>query len=276
MGGLNPMRFLAGMLVWGGCFWVPSHVGSQTLPDGCMVIPRDREFVIDAADLLSLREEAELLQSLQEFTDSTSNVLLVVTHPDFCGMEPEMFATAIGHGFGVGRGDVDNGMVVVIKPRNGTLSGEVFIAIGYGLEGAIPDAVAREIVDQMIPYFADRDWMGGLNSGLPVLQSLAAGEISAQDYRMERNKWEVRKQLILPFVVFILIPLIVFALAWRDERSRNGTGFWLSLVLFLGGFLRHSGSYNQFSGGGGRGGGGGGFGGFGGGGFGGGGAGGRF
>jgi uncharacterized protein len=276
MGGRNEMRRLGTALTWVGCFLLPSVAGSQTLPEGCMVPPRDREFVIDAADLLSVQEEAGLLQSLQEFTDSTSNVLLVVTHPDFCGMAPEMFATAIGHGFGVGRGDVDNGLVVVIKPRNGNESGEVFIAVGYGLEGAIPDALAREIVDQMIPFFAEGDWMGGLTLGLPVLQQLAAGEITAQDYRMERDKWEGQKQLILPFVVFVLIPLVVFALAWRDQRSRNGTGFWLSLVLFLGGFLRHSGSYNDFSGGGGRGGGGGGFGGFGGGGFGGGGAGGRF
>ena len=152
------------------------------LPEGCLPPARDRVLVLDLADLLTDREEQQLNQRLLSFTDTTSNVIAVVTHPDFCGLAPFEFATEAGHEWGVGRADLDNGVVVAIKPRNGNEKGQIFIAVGRGLEGAIPDILTQRIVDDMIPSFQRGRWMDGLLIGTGALMQLAAGEISVGDY----------------------------------------------------------------------------------------------
>lgn len=261
------------------------RLSGQSLPQGCLAKPTSRNLVVDKANLLEPKEEQRLNQALVDYMDSTSNVMYVVTHPDFCGMEPSMFATAVGHEFGVGRADKDNGVVIAIKPRNGSEDGRVFIAVGYGLEGAIPDVVAQRVVDRMLPDFADGDWMGGLWGGTEDLRKLASGEFTEANYMPggRRINWA---HFLTEDVVRVLFVLFVFSLfffsAVFDYRKRNNTGFFLSMVMIMGEILRSEpGTYRDFSGGSGWGSGsgrrgGGGFGGFGGGGFGGGGAGGRF
>lgn len=255
----------------------------QVLPEGCLPKPQSRILVVDRAQLLAPGEEASLNQDLLAYMDSTSNVIYVVTHPDFCGMEPSIFATAAGHTLGVGRSDKDNGMVIAIKPRNGSEDGRVFIAVGYGLEGAIPDAVALRVVDRMLPDFAQGNWSSGLSKGTADLRKLASGEFTEENYMGSDPSGRKNSPgpEVFAFLLFILIMSIFFFAAVLSYRRTNNTGFWLSVIMILAEVMRsESGTYRGFSGGrgwgGGGGRGGGGFGGFGGGGFGGGGAGGRF
>lgn len=259
-----------------------ANASAVKLPDGCLPPARDRMLVVDLADLLTDREEQQLNQRLLAFTDTTSNVIAVVTHPDFCGLAPFEFATEAGHEWGVGRGDLDNGVVVAIKPRNGNEKGQIFIAVGRGLEGAIPDILTQRIVDDMIPSFKRGRWMDGLQIGTAALMQLAAGEITVGDYLAGNGNGSPAD--IRVFVVFFLfifgLPAFAIFTSVRRRARLNNTTFWEAFLLAMASNQRHRGSYNHFRGGsgpfGGGGGFGGGFGGFGGGSFGGGGAGGSF
>lgn len=63
------------------------------------------------------------------------------------------------------------------------MKGEAFIATGYGLEGAVPDAIARRIVDnEMIPQFKNGDYHAGLLSAVAVIMDLTRGEYTADEY----------------------------------------------------------------------------------------------
>ena len=255
------------------------------LPEGCLPKPVDHQFIYDFAGQIPDREEAALNDRLRAFTDSTSHVIVVVTHADFCGLEPARFATDLGHDWGVGRDDRDNGVVVAIRPRSGQQSGALFIAPGYGLEGAIPDIVARRIVEEMTPYLGRGDYAGALDRGTRDLMNLASGEWTQADYLSGGGVDFGASLLALVLFLLVLIGVPTFAIlaSVRTLQRKQNLAWWAAWALFWATSQRSTGQFRHFhsgsggfGGGGSFGGGGGGFGGFGGGGFGGGGAGGSF
>jgi len=218
---------------------------------------------VEFPDFLSASEQAILEQKLVRFNDSTSNQIVVVIVDDLNGLDAEQYATGLGRKWGVGQADKRNGIVVLIKPTGGAGQRKLFIAVGYGLEGAIPDATAKNIVDREItPHFKSQDYYGGLNAATDVLMSLAKGEY---DYKMY-SKNKPGKNFSLLFIVLVVVFIII------GSRFRGNRGYSIGRGgMFYGGPFIGGG----FGGGSSRGGGGG-FGGFGGGSFGGGGAGGSW
>ena len=116
---------------------------------------------------------------LVEFDDTTSNQIAVITTHDLEGYDIAEYATRIGLEWQVGSEKFDNGVVIVVKPKTRSERGEVFIAVGYGLEGAIPDITAKRIIDEiMIPHFMSDDYFEGVADACTVIMKLASGEIS--------------------------------------------------------------------------------------------------
>lgn len=226
--------------------------------------PNPPRLVNDYSKLLSSEEVNQLEQKLVAFNDSTSNQIVIVIIDDLGGMDKAQFATDLGHKWGVGQKDKDNGIVVLVKPTGGKGERGAFIAPGYGLEGAIPDLAAKQIIErEMIPNFKNGNFYKGLDEGTNVLMQLAAGEIKAANYTKKKSNAPIFIGIGV-FIIFIIISSFSKA---RSYAHNNDTSFWTA--LFLMSSMRSSGgSWNDFNSGGG------GFGGFGGGGFGGGGAGG--
>lgn len=258
--------------------------GFSPWPGGCVAQPtyqgltaEDNRFVYDYAKVLDDGFEQRLNQELVAFKDSTSNVIVLVCHPDFFGEAPWKFATDLGHAWGVASAEKENGIVIALKPKIGNQRGDVHIAVGYGLEGAIPDALAKRIVEgEMIPRFKKKDYEGGIYNAILVLKGLAAGEIN--EYAPRASKRSNPIFLVLFILFFIGIVFGAMALRAYQYAKLNHIGFWAAWMLLAQSSQRHTGTFGRFHGGGFGGGGGGGssFGGFGGGGFGGGGAGGSW
>jgi uncharacterized protein len=234
--------------------------------------------VNDYAGLLNENQFRHLEQKLESFNDSSSTQIVVVTVKSLNGYTKEEFADRLGEKWGVGRKGKNNGIIVLVKPKYQDEKGEARISVGYGLEGAIPDAIGKRIVDnEMIPYFMTGDYYSGIDQATSTLISLAKGEFSADQYK--------KKTKGNPFGFAIPIVIIILIIIFMRGNSGNhyttgskGSSIWTA--LFLGSMLGGrggGGSWGDFrSGGGSFGGGGGGFGGFGGGSFGGGGAGGSW
>ncbi len=244
--------------------------------------PEPPRLVNDFAGVLTQTQKARLEKTLRIFNDTTSNQIVIVTVKTLNGYSPAQFATEIGHKWGVGQKKFDNGVVILVKPKYGNDRGQAFIAVGYGLEPVITDALSKRIVEnEMIPRFRQGDYYGGLLSAVNVLMKLASGEISEKTYYKQREgSWFTA---LLPFIILLIIYLLIRGSSSRSYSiGRGGGSFWTA--LFLGSMLggsSHRGHWDDFSGGGGSSGfggfgGGGSFGGFGGGGFGGGGAGGSW
>ena len=215
---------------------------------------------------------SDLEKVLVAFDDTTSNQITVVTVKDLEGYDASEYATRIGLDWGVGSEKFDNGVVLLVKPRIGNSYGEVFIAVGYGLEGAIPDAYAKRIVDQvLIPHLGEGDYYGGVVAACEVLMKLASGEISELRSDEDDDAFLIGFSIFIAIILFIVVVVII---AGDKGDGKGGGGSGGRRTIYTGPVI--NGGFGGF--GGGRSGGsfGGGFGGFGGGSFGGGGAGGRF
>lgn len=240
--------------------------------------PQQGSLVNDFANVLTQQQEKQLLRQLSAFGGKTSTALIIVTIPDLQGFDKSQYAVELAHKWGIGQKGKDNGILILVKPKTATSRGEAYIAVGYGLEGVVPDIVANQIVDfEMIPEFKTGDYYAGLARSVNVLMELTVGEYTADQYAQSKSGDLVG---LIPFFFFIVM-FVIFAMQGRNRSSgmgsRSSSSSLLTMMLLgsmMGGGSRNSGWSNFNSGGGSFGGGG--FGGFGGGGFGGGGAGGSW
>ncbi|MBR9831525.1 TPM domain-containing protein [Acidiluteibacter ferrifornacis] len=242
--------------------------------------PSKARLVNDFAGVFSAHEIDLLEEKLVNFNDTTSTQIAVVTVLDLCDYDASSFAFELGEKWGVGNAEFDNGIVVLFKPKTNDSKGQIYIATGYGLEGVLPDAIGKRIVEkEMIPLFKQGAIYQGINRGTSVIIDIVGGEYSSEAYQKKSNK----PIPVFPFIfVLFIIFLFVFSAVKRAKTYSLGhdVSFWTALWLMGSANRSHRGSWNNFNSGGGGfggfGGGGGGFGGFGGGSFGGGGAGGSW
>jgi uncharacterized protein len=249
------------------------RVFSQNIPER----PVPPRLVNDLAGMLKTEDVNALEQKLVIFNDSTSTQIAIVIVPSLGGYDKADYAQQLAEKWGIGQKGLNNGVLILVKPKTADSNGQVQIAPGYGLEGIIPDITCAEIVDrEILPAFRNGDYYGGLNNASNTLMSLARREFSAAEYGQRAKKGTTKG---VPFGLLIFIVFIIIMMIGRNSGGSNnkhistgGLPFWMLLGMMNSG-RGSSGSWGGFSGGSS---GGGGFGGFGGGSFGGGGAGGSW
>lgn len=217
---------------------------------------RTDRYVNDYAGILSSSERERLERSLAEFDRQTSDQIVIVTLPSLEGLSAEEVTLRIAEAWQPGVKGRDNGIVVGIFPNDR----QARIEVGYGLEGAIPDALAATILRrEMIPHFRRGEWFAGLVAGIEALQRAATGEyvIPRDKARRSGRSWFLL--LVLLPIIFIL--LIVIRLIERArygaytptgyERHRHAWTHWGGGVWPWGGIGGGHGGWGGFSGGGG-------------------------
>lgn len=230
--------------------------------------------VNDYAEFLSESEYARLEQKLEQFARETSTQIAVIIVPSLHGYDKADYAFRLAEQWGIGQEGKNNGILILVKPKTADERGEVFIATGYGLEGAVPDAVAKRIVEaDILPLFRAGKYFDGLDRATNTIMELTRGEYTADEYL---NRTASSTKSIAGIIFFLFVFLFVFL--GRVQRVRHAgishnIPFWTLLFLAGSGSRSNRGYFNNFSSGGGSFGG---FGGFGGGSFGGGGAGGSW
>lgn len=234
--------------------------------------PATPKLVNDFANLLTPEQEEALENKLVAYDDSTSNQLAIVTLStltDSKGVvyEDEEVALKILREWGVGQKNRNNGIVILIVKSPDDTERKIRIEVGYGLEGAVPDITAKNIIENDIaPNFRDGNYYRGIDDATTSLIEAAAGEYKAPQGYADRggnNKGISFGKIIVAIIILIFVLGMGGGNRGGGFMSRRGYRRFGGPVIFPGGFG---------GGGGGFGGGGGGFGGFGGGGGGGGGA----
>lgn len=251
----------------------------NTFAQDCFPKKNHQHLVYDQFNLLNSSDEQKLDNKLKQFSLSSSTQIVVLIVDDLCGMDASMYSTELGQKWGVGQSKEDNGIVVLVKPTGGKGQRKTFIAVGYGLEGVIPDAIAKRIVNnELLPNFKQGNFYNGLNKATDVLMSLAIKEYDYKTYEKQTSSKKISGAVVLLVFLMVFFIIILNFKRVNTYAKTNNVGFWAALLLLNQASRSHHGSYNHFHGGtGGFGSGsGGGFGGFGGGGFGGGGAGGSW
>ena len=251
-----------------------------------VAVPSLKARVTDMTGTLQLEQQAALEQTLQTFENRKGSQIAVLIVPTTQPETIEQYAIRVAEAWKLGRKGVDDGVLLLIARNDRKLR----IEVGYGLEGAIPDAVAKRIVSEIItPYFKQEDYFGGIRAGVDRIIRVIEGE-PLPEKKSSRSKdgggsgdWlaigfvlavvvgGAMRALLGPFVGGLIAGSIAVVVAWLLFASLMMAlvaGFLVFIFTLLG---RHGGGGWSSGGGGWSGGGGGGFGG-GGGGFGGGGA----
>ena len=235
---------------------LPMLVRSQDVPGR----PQPPRLVNDLAGALSSEQRQELENRLVAYDDSTSNQVVILLVKTLSDQPIEEYSLKVLRTWGIGNKATNNGVLIVAAIDDH----KVRIETGYGLEGAIPDITANQIITTDIaPAFRSADYYTGLNNAVTSIISAAAGEYKAPEGYADRGQ----KQTGLPVGLIVLL-IILFLII--SSRSGGGGGGFMSRRGF--GPIIFPGGFGGGGGGGWSGGGGGGFGGFGGGSGGGGGA----
>jgi uncharacterized protein len=261
---MKKLFFILGMLL---SICVSAQI-SKVIPDPQRPPKLYNDFT-KAGNFISASDAAMLERKLVNYDDTTSNQIAIVVVDSLHGYDANQFATALGEKWGVGGSEkFDNGIVILISTGEGDGNRDAYIAIGRGLEGAIPDMTAATIVDNSL--------IANLKNG-PTYYYQAFDETTDDlinaargEYKAPANYGSKKKDGLGGFKTMMALMVIGFIVLSAIFGKGGGGGTYVS----SGGYGGWGGG--GYSGGGSSGGGGGGFGGFGGGSFGGGGAGGKW
>lgn len=265
--GMREKIGLLGTVLW---FWASILAFAQTEDKNFPPRPSPPRLVNDLANILSPEEEQALEQKLVAYNDSTSTQIAIVNITSIGPYDISDYAFKLAEQWGIGQQGKNNGILILTAVNER----RVFIATGYGMEGVVPDAIAKRITEYTIkPEYQQGNYYAGLEKGTSFIIDVASGEYKA-DPRDTRGEGEGGFNMLW---VVIGVMILIFILSRRGGGGRGGRGRSRTLggpffpPVIFGDFSGGRGIFG--GGGGGFGGGGGGFGGFGGGSFGGGGAG---
>ncbi len=122
--------------------------------------------VVDLAEILRPDTERELTTLLALHEDSTTNQIAVLTIPTLDGANLESYSLEVARNWGLGRADRNNGVLLLIAYNDRKMR----IEVGYGLEGDLPDALAKRIIDyEITPAFRNSDFDGGTLNGIRAI-----------------------------------------------------------------------------------------------------------
>ncbi len=209
------------------------------LPAFAFDIPPNDGFVTDTVAVFSDAEEAELEQKLRVYTQATTNEIAVLIVETLGGEPIADVAVQVGRAWGIGSKEKSNGILLLVAYADR----QIFVATGYGLEGAIPDIVAKGIVEEdILPNFRDGKYPEGITQGVEAIMKHIAGEYTAERYEQagEPGFWSGP----LLFLVFILFEWLLSIMARTKSWWLGGIagliggilltallGWWLSIPL---------------------------------------------
>jgi uncharacterized protein len=223
--------------------------------------PKPDRYFNDYAGVVSRGTAERLNTQLAQFERDTSNQVLVAVYRKMqSDSDIADYTYRIKDAWKVGQAGKNNGVVLFVFLEDR----KMYIQVGYGLEGALPDVTAFDITERNIkPHFRDKDYEGGLVVGVDLICKAIQGEYKGTGRTNAEGK--TKDGGTAGLLVFFLV-LIIFLIAVRASRRRGGyryTGFGGPFISgnwgsgWSGGGGSSGGGFGSFSSGGGIGGGGG-------------------
>lgn len=150
--------------------------------------------VTDLSGTLTPAQQQNLEQTLRQFEARKGSQIAVLIVPTTRPEAIEQYAIRVAETWKLGRKGVDDGILLLVAKDDR----ELRIEVGYGLEGVIPDAVAKRVISEIIvPYFKQGDFYGGIHAGINRLIRLVDGEALPAPQARD-NSWSGIQNL-LPF-----------------------------------------------------------------------------
>ncbi|UPA22018.1 TPM domain-containing protein [Candidatus Peribacteria bacterium] len=182
-------------------------------PAHAFELPENDGYVTDAAGIFTPEQKDSLEQNLKEYDQSTSNQLAVLTVQSLSGADIAEVALEAMRTWGVGQKDKNNGALMLIAYQDRS----IWIATGYGLEGALPDLVVKGIVEtDIIPAFRDGEYADGIESAVESMKKHIGGEYTADRYAAEESSG------MFPWILF----LVFIGFNWLAASFAKSKSWW--------------------------------------------------
>ncbi|HGY5298548.1 TPA: YgcG family protein, partial [Aeromonas salmonicida] len=158
--------------------------------------------VVDEANLMSRKQAHQLTQQLASFEKRSGIQLVVVSIDSLDGETIEEYGYQLGRHWGIGQKGKNNGVLLLIAQDER----KVRIEVGYGLEGALPDAIAADIIQtRILPAFKRGDMVAGVVAGSQSIMQALAGEYQPVDTAKKEDKLGGPWLFILMVIVMIVL-----------------------------------------------------------------------
>lgn len=177
--------------------------------------PNPPRLVNDFANVLTPEQKETLEAKLVAYDDSTSNQIAVVTMNTVGDYDIQEVSLGILRKWGVG-GPKNNGIVILAAIEDH----KVFISTGYGLEGAVPDITAKQIIDNdIVPAFRESNYYRGFDAATSSIFKAAVGEYKAPEGYRNRGR---SGGLSIGKIIFAIVILIVVLSIFGGGSNRGG------------------------------------------------------
>jgi uncharacterized protein len=183
----------------------------------------------DYAGVVDAAKGRRLDEKLRQLDRDTSTQVVVAIFPRLPSPSLEDFTARTAEAWRVGRKGLDNGAIFFVFVEDKKMR----IEVGYGLEGALPDALAGRILnDQVVPRFRRGDWAGGLEAGIDGIVAAVEGEYTSPPPAKRRGPPRSAIILVIFFVILFLLLVRFGSPPGRGggrtygRRGRPGSGPW--------------------------------------------------
>jgi uncharacterized protein len=167
-------------------------------------VPALKARVTDLTGTLNAQQKDDLESRIAAYETRRGSQIAVLILPTTQPEEIEQYSIRVAEAWKIGRKVADDGLLLIVAKDDRRLR----IEVGYGLEGVIPDSMAKRVIDERItPRLRDGDFYGGVRDGVDQLIKLAEGEKlppPAPAPAGRRGSAEPT-QLLIPALFFILI-----------------------------------------------------------------------
>jgi uncharacterized protein len=222
-------------------------------------VPPLRGRVNDYAGVIQQSQVQSLESQLERLERDTGHQVAVLTIPTLDGEDIEGFGIRVAESWKIGKKGQDNGAVLLVAIKDRRLRLEV----GYGLEGLVPDAIAKRITaDYVVPRFRQQDYAGGIAAGVAALDKILRREPLPESARKKsQSPGSGMNSPMMLAITLAVFALMAFSAAanrrrnnvWSTRRGRQGPMIFGGPGGWGGGYSGGGGGFSgdSFSGGGG-------------------------
>ncbi len=187
-----------------------------------VIPPPPAAYFNDYANVVSAGTAARLNQTLEDFERQSSEQIVVAVFPKMqSDSSIEDYTVRVARFWQVGQKDKNNGAVLFVFVQDH----KMFLETGYGLEGVLPDALCKRIIDEQIaPRFKAGDFDGGLTAGVQAILAATRGEYKGNGTTVAEHLEHLVQAFPKIFAIAILILIILVFL--RGGTLGRGYSVW--------------------------------------------------
>ena len=180
-------------------------------------VPALAKRVTDLTGTLTSQQSASLERYLKDYEASRGSQVVVLIVPSTKPEEIEEYSIRVAEQWKLGRRGIDDGVLLLVAKGDRRLR----IEVGYGLEGILPDAVCKRIIEEIItPRFRSGDYFGGIQAGLKSITGVIAGE----PLPPPRQASPAESGILVMIVFVVIFTMIMPRSSMLHTAGRYGAG----------------------------------------------------